>query len=84
MVTPTCCAPSEAAGGRRYSRACPPYSFTYPDRRFHLSPHDNRAIIMADREESDQPRKRIAVAVRKEGTPVPLTPRSLPMDAIVL
>ncbi|KAI1810441.1 hypothetical protein GGS20DRAFT_594361 [Poronia punctata] len=68
MVSPTCCAPSEA-GGRRYSRHCPPYSFTYPDRRFHLSSHDNRAIIMTDREESDQPRKRIAVAVSSQETP---------------
>ncbi|KAI1359209.1 hypothetical protein F5Y08DRAFT_349863 [Xylaria arbuscula] len=62
MVTPTCCAPSEA-GSRRYSRPCPPYSFTYSDRRQQYSFHDNRTMTMADREESDQPRKRIAVAV---------------------
>ncbi|KAI0506324.1 hypothetical protein F5B22DRAFT_639327 [Xylaria bambusicola] len=62
MVTPTCCAPSEA-GSRRYSRPCPPYSFTYSDRRHHFSSHDNRPVMMTDREESDQPRKRIAVAV---------------------
>ncbi|KAI3333209.1 hypothetical protein F4824DRAFT_491013 [Ustulina deusta] len=68
MVTPTCCAPSEA-GSRRYSRPCPPYSFAYPDRRLHLSSHDNRAIIMTDREESDQPRKRIAVATDLRTTP---------------
>ncbi|KAI0804199.1 hypothetical protein GGR55DRAFT_320346 [Xylaria sp. FL0064] len=61
MVTPTCCAPIEAGSGR-YSRPCPPYSFAYPDRRLHISSQDNRAIIMTDREESDQPRKRIAVA----------------------
>ncbi|KAI0480001.1 hypothetical protein F4859DRAFT_456212 [Xylaria cf. heliscus] len=63
MVTPTCCAPSEAVGSsRRYSRPCPPYSLAYPDHRRFLSSHDNRAIIMSDREDSDQPRKRIAVA----------------------
>ncbi|KAI1434224.1 hypothetical protein GGR50DRAFT_687812 [Xylaria sp. CBS 124048] len=61
MVTPALCAPSEV-GSRRYSRACPPYPFTYPDRRFHLSSQDNRPIIMTDRDDSDQPRKRIAVA----------------------
>ncbi|KAI0390558.1 hypothetical protein F5Y17DRAFT_54394 [Xylariaceae sp. FL0594] len=70
MVSPTFCTPSEAAGGsRRYSRACPPYSLTYPERRFYLSSsssssssYDNRAMNMADREDSDPPRKRIAVA----------------------
>ncbi|KAK5634318.1 hypothetical protein RRF57_010032 [Xylaria bambusicola] len=62
MVTPTCCAPSEA-GSRRYSRPCPPYSFAYSDRRHHFSSHDNRPVMMTDREDSDQPRKRIAVAV---------------------
>ncbi|KAI0423800.1 hypothetical protein F5Y09DRAFT_354561 [Xylaria sp. FL1042] len=67
MVTPTCCAPSEA-GSRRYSRPCPPYSFAYPDRRLHISSQDNRAIIMTDREESDQPRKRIAVATNARTT----------------
>ncbi|KAI0967124.1 hypothetical protein F4678DRAFT_483259 [Xylaria arbuscula] len=68
MVTPTCCAPSEAAS-RRYSRPCPPYSFAYPDRRLHISPQDNRAIIMADRDDSDQPRKRIAVATDQRTIP---------------
>ncbi|KAI1294358.1 hypothetical protein F5Y03DRAFT_410880 [Xylaria venustula] len=62
MVTPTCCAPSSEAASRRYSRPCPPYSFAYPDRRLHISSQDNRAIIMADRDDTDQPRKRIAVA----------------------
>ncbi|KAI1823374.1 hypothetical protein F4861DRAFT_322772 [Xylaria intraflava] len=60
MVTPALCASSDV--GRRYSRACPPYPFNFPDRRFHLSSQENRAIIMTDRDESDQPRKRIAVA----------------------
>ncbi|KAI1276791.1 hypothetical protein F5Y07DRAFT_407993 [Xylaria sp. FL0933] len=68
MVAPTCCAPIEA-GSRRYSRPCPPYSFAYPDRRLHISSQDNRAIIMTDREESDQPRKRIAVATNTRTTP---------------
>ncbi|KAI1420755.1 hypothetical protein F5Y12DRAFT_790936 [Xylaria sp. FL1777] len=67
MVTPTCCAPSEV-GSRRYSRPCPPYSFAYPDRRLHISSQDNRTIIMTDREDSDQPRKRIAVATDSRTT----------------
>ncbi|KAI1322137.1 hypothetical protein F5Y16DRAFT_53115 [Xylariaceae sp. FL0255] len=63
MVTPTCCAPSGETGRQRYSRACPPYSFHhYPERRLYHSPHDSRSTIMTEREESDQPRKRIAVA----------------------
>ncbi|KAI1778505.1 hypothetical protein F4818DRAFT_303317 [Hypoxylon cercidicola] len=63
MVTPACYPPSEA--GRRYSRACPPYSIPYPDRRFHLSSSEGRTTTMTEREvdsESSQPRKRIAVA----------------------
>ncbi|KAI1178546.1 hypothetical protein F4777DRAFT_76060 [Nemania sp. FL0916] len=63
MVSPTCCVPGEAGGRQQYSRGSMPYSFSYPHhRRFHLGSHDNRAMIMADREDSDQPRKRIAVA----------------------
>ncbi|KAI0836561.1 hypothetical protein F5Y06DRAFT_305059 [Hypoxylon sp. FL0890] len=63
MVTPACYPPSDA--GKRYSRACPPYTIPYPDRRFHLSSQDARNTTMTEREvdsESSQPRKRIAVA----------------------
>ncbi|KAI1370186.1 hypothetical protein F4677DRAFT_383374 [Hypoxylon crocopeplum] len=63
MVTPACYPPSDA--GRRYSRACPPYSIPFPERRYHLSSQDTRTTTMTEREvdpESSQPRKRIAVA----------------------
>jgi hypothetical protein len=62
MVSP---AGYPTSNGRRYSRAYPPY-MSFPERRYHLSPHDGRSMTMAESQvetDSQPQRKRIAVAV---------------------
>lgn len=82
MVTPACYPPSDA--GRRYSRGCPPYSIPYPDRRYHLSSSihpESRTTTMTERDldlDSNQPRKRIAVAVSQRGPLSPPFPSDYP------
>ncbi|KAL1858211.1 hypothetical protein VTK73DRAFT_7901 [Phialemonium thermophilum] len=64
MVSQACYSTGE---GRRYSaRACAPY-MSFPERRYHFSPHDGRTLGMPDshldRGEAQPQRKRISVAV---------------------
>lgn len=63
MVSQACYTTSD---GRRYSRPYPLYFSSPTERRFPMSPHDNRVFTMADHQldaDSAPQRKRIAVAV---------------------